>query len=116
MGNDILSSDMLVGNLIHTMYNGFTFKDYVEGCWAMYDLNEFLKSFGGYEKDGEGKASAKMALDDMPVPEPDPRTAQERRDPMVYYMNYRRLYAGRLMKCIGIYQRTMIEEVKHKGY
>lgn len=128
MGNDILSSDMLVGGLVRSMYNGFQFKDYVEGCWAMYDLNEFLKGFGGYEpqkddkgmeiKDADGKYTllAKMAIDDMPEPNAEPTDIRGRKSPDEYYIGYRRLYAGLLMKAVGIYQRTMIDLVKGQNY
>jgi len=124
MGNDILSSDMLVGGLVRSMYNGFQFKDYVEGCWAMYDLNEFLKGFGGYEEsevdNGNGvmvkKISAKMAIDDMPAPDADPADVRAKHDPDAYFLNYRRMYAGLLMKAVGIYQRAMIDAVKSGGY
>jgi hypothetical protein len=120
MGNDILSSDMLVGGLVRSMYNGFQFKDYVEGCWAMYDLNEFLKGFGGYEEvdqdNGNGQIvkvkSAKMAIDDMPAPEYQPSDIRGKHSPDDYFIGYRRMYAGLLMKAVGIYQRTMIDTVK----
>ena len=117
---------MLVGGLIRSMYNGFQFKDYQEGCWAMYDLNEFLKGFGGYEniespdpKDDTKtikKLSAKMAIDDMPAPDSSPADVRGRQDPDAYYINYRRMYAGLLMKVVGIYQRAMIDTVKGGGY
>lgn len=122
MGNEILSSDMLVGGLVRSMYSGFQFKDYIEGCWAMYDLNEFLKGFGGYEtkvgSKGEKVLSAKMAIDDMPEPNGIEQTTDPRmlRDPEQYYIGYRRLYAGRLMKVVGIYQRSMIDHYKGEGH
>lgn len=126
MGNDILSSDMLVGGLVRAMYNGFQFKDYVEGCWAMYDLNEFLKGFGDYkdeeidDPDNPGKKkkirTAKMGIDDMPAPDADPSNVRERHRPEDYYINYRRMYAGKLMMVVGIYQRTMIDLVKGQQY
>ena len=102
------------------MYNGFQFKDYVEGCWAMYDLNEFLKGFGGYEEveqdNGNGQKvkvkSALMAIDDMPAPDSDPADIRQRKNPDDYYIGYRRMYAGLLMKAVGIYQRTMIDRIK----
>lgn len=119
---------MLVGGLVRSMYNGFQFKDYVEGCWAMYDLNEFLKGFGGYEEvegeqdNGNGqkvkvkKLSAKMAIDDMPAPDAEPTDIRQKRNPDDYYIGYRRMYAGLLMKAVGIYQRTMIDAVKGGNY
>lgn len=129
MGNDILSSDMLVGGLVRAMYNGFQFKDYVEGCWAMYDLNEFLKGFGGYESQKDEKGNdvkdentgkvillSKMAIDDMPEPNAEPNDIRERKNPDSYYINYRRMYAGLLMKAVGIYQRAMIDLVKGQTY
>lgn len=119
---------MLVGGLVRAMYNGFQFKDYVEGCWSMYDLNEFLKGFGGYEpqkdergndvKNPEGKVIllAKMAIDDMPEPASEPLDVRGRHNPDEYFINYRRMYAGLLMKAVGIYQRAMIDLVKGQTY
>ena len=110
---------MLIGGLIRSMYQAFQFKDYKEGAWDMYDLNEFLKGFGGYGEQTVGDQKmllAKMAMDDMPAPDADPADARERKNPDLYFENYRRMYAGRLMKMIGIYQRTMIDEIKNKGY
>src|SRR5690242_12864225 len=100
LGNDILSSDMLVGGLVRSMYNAFQFKDYMEGCWDMYDLNEFLKGFGGYEtivevandKTENKTKSAKMAIDDMPPPDAEPASVRDRKNPEAYFLNYRRMY------------------------
>lgn len=92
----------------------------------MYDLNEFLKGFGGYEnvevddKDNPGKKKkmlcAKMAIDDMPAPDASPSDVRGRQDPDSYYIKYRTMYAGLLMKVVGIYQRAMIDVVKGQAY
>jgi len=92
----------------------------------MYDLNEFLKGFGGYEnievKDPDNpdktikKLSAKMAIDDMPPPDSAPVDVRGRQSPEDYFIGYRKKYAGLLMKVVGIYQRAMIDTVKGGGY
>ena len=104
MGNDILSSDMLVGGLVRSVYNCFQFKDYMEGCRMLYDLNNFLLGFG-------------FGITDMMKPK-DPMVAdvRDRVNPNLYYQGYRDLYASAVMKALGKYNREMIDAIKHKEY
>jgi len=104
MGNDILSTDMLVGGIVRSVYNCYQFKDYEEGCWMMYDLNGFLLGFG------------EIGITDLPTPKRFVGELRDRTRPENDYLEYRRMYSNKIMKALGIYNRTMIDSIKHKQY
>jgi hypothetical protein len=103
MGNDILSSDMLVGGLVRSIYNCYQFKDYAEGDLMLYDLNGFLKGFG-------------TGIEDLPQPEVFTFSARDRLNPEEQYGTYRKMYAHYVMKALGMYNREMIDAIKNQQY
>lgn len=103
MGNDILSTDMIVSGLVRSTYNCYQFKDYVEGNQMLFDLNSFLLGFG-------------VGIENLEPPTEITTGIQDRMNPEVYHRTYRKMYANLVMKALGIYNRHMIDAVKNKAF
>lgn len=103
MGNDILSTDLLVSGLVRSTYNCYQFKDYVEGNSMLFDLNSFLLGFG-------------VGIENLPLPTNVTTGIQDRMNPEKYHRDYRIMYAHLVMKALGKYNREMIDAVKNKQF
>lgn len=99
MGSMLFSSDMLLNDMIRPMTNAYQFKDYETACNLLVQLNNFLLGFGTGVEDLP--AFVKMSFD-----------IQDRVSPGLYFKNYYEKYASDVLKCVGIYQRTVLDKIK----
>ena len=98
----LLSSDMLLNDMIRPMTNAYQFSDYEKACHLLVQLNDFLLGFG-----------SKFAIEDLPTFENNIVTdIHDRMNPSLYYKNYYEQYARLVLKSVGMYQREVLNKIK----
>lgn len=102
MGSMLLSSDMLLNDMIRPMTNAYQFSDYEKACTMLIQLNDFLLGFG-----------SKFAIEDMPEFENNIVTdIHDRMNPNIYFKNYYETYARAIFKGVGMYQKYILDKIK----
>jgi len=99
MGSMLFSTDMLLQDFIQPAQKAYGFNQYDKACIHILQLNDFLIGFG-------------QGIKDIPDFEDVATDIHDRLNPEVYYKNYYEKYSRLLMKALGLYQKTLLTNIK----
>ncbi len=99
MGSMLWAVDMLMNDMIQPMFKAYTYNQYDKAANLLQQLNSFLNGYG------EG-------IEDLPKFELVCTDIHDRTNPQGYYQNYYETYSQDVLKCMGIYIRKVLDQIK----
>jgi hypothetical protein len=81
------------------MTNAYQFNNFETAANLLHQLNNFLLGFG-------------TGIDDLPSFNTITFDVKDRSNPYLYYKRYYEKYAPLVLKCVGIYQRQVLDKIK----